>query len=89
VLLSSLLQVLPATSSWLPSLPHLESLVLLVFSLMAVHHLSRGKALADLLIPPGLVLTFAGAIVLTAHISQSWQAASCGRAWRRRRRNTS
>jgi len=39
---------------------------------MAVHHLSRGKALAVLLIPPGLVLvlTFVGAIVLTAHISQ-------------------
>ena len=40
--------------------------------LMAVHHLSWGKALAVLLIPLGivLVLTLAGTIVLTAHISQ-------------------
>jgi hypothetical protein len=38
---------------------------------MAVHHLSRGKALVVLLIPPGLVLvlTFVGAIVLTAPVS--------------------
>ena len=42
VLLSSLLQLIPATSSWLPYLPHLYSLVLLVLSLMAVHHLSWG-----------------------------------------------
>ena len=70
VLLSFLLQVLPATSSWLPYLPHLYSLVLLVLSLMAVHHLSRGKALAILLIPLGivLVLTFAGTIVLMTHV---------------------
>ena len=59
VLLSSLLEMFP-TTSWLPSLP-----------LMAVHHLSRGKALVVLLIPPGLVLvlTFVGAIVLTAPVS--------------------
>ena len=71
VLLSFLLQVLPATSNWLPYLPHLSSLVLLVLSLMAMHHLSRGKALAVLLIPPGIVLmlTFVGAIVLTAPVS--------------------
>jgi hypothetical protein len=70
VLLSFLLQVLPATSSWLPYLPHLYSLVLLVLSLMAVHHLSRGEALAVMLIPIGivLVLTFAGTIVLVTHV---------------------
>jgi hypothetical protein len=71
VLLSFLLQVLPATSSWLPYLPHLYSLVLLVLSLMAVHHLSRGKALAVMLIPLGivLVLILAGTIVLMAPVS--------------------
>jgi len=71
VLLSFLLQLLPATSSWLPYLPHLYSLVLLVLSLMAIHHLSRGKALAIVLIPLGivLVLTLAGTIVLMTHVS--------------------
>jgi len=71
VLLSSVLQLLPATSSWLPYLPHLYSLALLVLSLMAVHHLSWGKALAIVLIPLGivLVLTLAGTIVLMTHVS--------------------
>ena len=66
VLLSSLLQLIPATRSWLPYLPHLYSLVLLVLSLMAVHHLSWGKALAVLLIPFGslLVLVLIGTILL-------------------------
>lgn len=66
VLLSFLLQLLPATSSWLPYLPHLYSLVLLVLALMAVHHVSRGKALAIMLIPLGvlLVLTIGGIIIL-------------------------
>jgi len=38
---------------------------------MAVHHLSWGKALAVLLIPPGIVLTLtlAGTTVLTAPVS--------------------
>jgi hypothetical protein len=72
VLLSFLLQLLPATSSWLPYLPHLYSLVLLVPSLMAVHHLSWGKALAILLIPLGivLVLTFVGTIMLVTVVPQ-------------------
>lgn len=71
VLLSSLLELIPATSSWLPYLPHLYSLALLVLSLMAVHHLSKGKALAVLLIPLGtaLVLALAGTILLVTHIS--------------------
>ena len=66
VLLSSLLELLPATSSWLPYLPHLYSLALLVLSLRAVHHLSWGKALAVLLIPFGTLLVFAliGTILL-------------------------
>jgi hypothetical protein len=72
VLLSSVLQLIPATSSWLPYLPHLYNLVLLVLSLMAVHHLSWGKALAILLIPLGivLVLALAGSILLMTHVSQ-------------------
>jgi len=71
VLLGFLLQLLPATSNWLPYLPHLYSLALLVPSLMAVHHLSWGKALAIVLIPLGivLVLTLAGTIVLMTHVS--------------------
>jgi len=71
VLLSSLLELIPATSSWLPYLPHLYSLALLVLSLMAVHHLSRGKALAILLVPLGalLVLTLVGTIVLMTLVS--------------------
>jgi len=38
---------------------------------MAVHHLSRGKALAVLLIPPGIVLmlTLAGTILLMTPVS--------------------
>jgi hypothetical protein len=72
VLLSSLLQLIPATSSWLPYMPHLYSLVLLVLSLRAVHHLSWGKALAILLIPLGivLVLVLVGSILLMTRISQ-------------------
>ena len=58
VLLSSLLELFP-TTSWLPYLPHLYSLVLLVLSLMAVHHLSWGKALAIMLIPLGALLVLA------------------------------
>jgi hypothetical protein len=58
VLLSSLLQLIPATGSWLPYLPHLYSLVLLVLSIMAVHHLSWGKALVIILIPLCAVLVF-------------------------------
>jgi hypothetical protein len=67
VILSFLLQLIPATSSWLPYLPHLYSLALFVVSLMAVHHLSRGKALAVIFIPMSilLVLVLAGTIMLT------------------------
>jgi hypothetical protein len=67
VILSFLLQLIQATSSWLPYLPHLYSLVLFVVSLMAVHQLSRGKALAVLLIPIGilLLLVLVGTITLT------------------------
>ena len=72
VLLSFLLQLLPVTSSWLPYLPHLYSLVLFVLSLMAVHHLSWGKALAIVLIPLGIVfvLTFVGTIMLMTVVPQ-------------------
>jgi hypothetical protein len=47
VILSFLLQLIPATSSWLPYLPHLYSLVLFVVSLMAVHHLNKGSTRYD------------------------------------------
>jgi hypothetical protein len=66
VILSYLLLLVPATSSWLPYLPHLYSLVLFVISLMAVHQLSRGKAIAVMLIPISilLVLVLVGTIIL-------------------------
>ncbi|HWZ17210.1 MAG TPA: YIP1 family protein, partial [Ktedonobacteraceae bacterium] len=56
VILSYLLLLIPATSSWLPYLPHLYSLVLFAISLMAVHQLSRGKAIAVILIPISILL---------------------------------
>jgi hypothetical protein len=70
VILSFLLQLIPVTSSWLPYLPHLYSLVLFVVSLMAVHQLSRGKALAVILIPISilLVLVLVGTIILAVNV---------------------
>lgn len=70
VLLSSLLALIPATRSWLPYLPHLYGLVLLVLSLMAIHHLSWGKALTILLIPLGIVfvLTLVGTALLMTFV---------------------
>jgi hypothetical protein len=70
VILSYLLLLIPATSSWLPYVPHLYSLVLFVVSLMAVHQLSRGKALSVVLIPIGvlLVLILVGTIILSVNI---------------------
>lgn len=59
VLLSSVLMLLPATSSWLPYLPHLYGLMLLVVSHRVVHHLSTWRALVVLLIPLGIVLVLA------------------------------
>ena len=70
VILSYLLLLIPATSSWLPYLPHLYSLVLFVLSLIAVHQLSRGKAIAVILIPISilLVLVLVGTIILTVNV---------------------
>jgi len=70
VILSYLLLLIQATSSWLPYLPHLYSLVLFVLSLIAVHQLSRGKAIAVILIPVGILLLLAlvGTILLTTII---------------------
>jgi hypothetical protein len=70
VILSYLLLLIPATSSWLPYLPHLYSLVLFAISLMAVHQLSRGKAIAVILIPISilLVLVLVGTIILTVNV---------------------
>jgi hypothetical protein len=67
VILSYLLLLIQATSSWLPYLPHLYSLVLFVLSLIAVHQLSRGKAIAVIFIPICILLLLAlvGAILLT------------------------
>ena len=70
VILSYLLLLIPATSSWLPYLPHLYSLVLFAISLMAVHQLSRGKAIAVILIPISilLVLVLDGIIILAVNV---------------------
>ncbi len=70
VILSYLLLLIPVTSSWLPYLPHLYSLVLFVISLMAVHQLSRGKAIAVILIPISilLVLVLVGTIILAVNV---------------------
>ena len=67
VILSYLLVLIQATSSWLPYLPHLYSLVLFVLSLIAVHQLSWGKAIAVILIPICILLLLAlvGTILLT------------------------
>lgn len=51
VILSYLLLLLPATSGWLPYLPHLYSLVLMVLALCAVHNFSAGRAIITLLLP--------------------------------------
>jgi hypothetical protein len=56
VLLSSLLLLIPATSSWLPYLPHIYSLILVVLAIRAVHHLSTGKAIAVIILPAVIVL---------------------------------
>jgi hypothetical protein len=70
VILSYLLLLIPVTSGWLPYLPHLYSLVLFVISLMAVHQLSRGKAIAVILIPISilLVLVLVGTIILAVNV---------------------
>ena len=75
VILSYLLLLIPATSSWLPYLPHLYSLVLFVISLMAVHQLSRGKAIAVILIPISilLVLVLVGSIILAVNVQHEHQ----------------
>ncbi|GCE15934.1 Yip1 family protein [Tengunoibacter tsumagoiensis] len=59
VLLSSLLQLIPATTNWLPYLPHLYSLVLVFFALKGIHDLTSGKALTIILLPLGLLLLLA------------------------------
>lgn len=70
VILSYLLLLIPVTSSWLPYFPHLYSLVLFVISLMAVHQLSRGKAIAVVLIPISilLVVVLVGIIILAVNV---------------------
>ena len=70
VILSYLLLLIQATSSWLPYLPHLYSLVLFVLSLIAVHQLSWGKAIAVIFIPVCILLLLAlvGTILLTIFV---------------------
>jgi hypothetical protein len=74
VILSFLLQLIPVTSSWLPYLPHLYSLVLFVVSLMAVHQLSKRKALVVILIPICmlLLLVLVGSIILTIIVQHQY-----------------
>lgn len=43
VLLSSLLQLIPDTKAWLPYIPHLYSIFLLLCSMKAIHHLTRNR----------------------------------------------
>ena len=71
VILSYLLLLIQATSSWLPYLPHLYSLVLFVLSLIAVHQLSKGKAIAVIFIPICILLLLAlvGALLLTTIVA--------------------
>lgn len=68
VLLSDLLLLIPATSSWLPYIPHLYALVLSVFMLKGVHNLSTGRAIATLLLPAVvlLLLVIAGSLVIAS-----------------------
>jgi hypothetical protein len=70
VILSYLLLLIQATSNWLPYLPHIYSLVLFVLSLIAVHKLGRGKAIAVIVIPICLLLllAFVGTILLANFI---------------------
>jgi hypothetical protein len=70
VLLSSLLQLIPATRNWLPYLPHIYSLILLVLSIRAVQHVSLGRAIGILVIALGIafVLVIIGIVVLAAFV---------------------
>ncbi|GCF10638.1 Yip1 family protein [Dictyobacter arantiisoli] len=43
VLLSSVLQLIPGTTSWLPYLPHLYSVYLLILSMQAIHKFKRAQ----------------------------------------------
>lgn len=71
VILSYLLLLLPATSSWLPYLPHVYSLVLMILALRAVHTFSTGRAIITLLLPvvalPLLIVIGAVLYVALAH----------------------
>lgn len=68
VILSYLLLLLPATSSWLPYLPHVYSLVLMILALRAVHNFSTGRAIITLLLSVIilLLLIIIGAVLYVA-----------------------
>ncbi|GHO81266.1 hypothetical protein KSD_90370 [Ktedonobacter sp. SOSP1-85] len=68
VILSYLLLLLPATSSWLPYLPHVYSLVLMILALRAVHNFLTGRAIITLLLPVValLLLIVIGAVLYVA-----------------------
>ena len=74
VILSYLLLLIRATSNWLPYLPHIYSLVLFVLSLIAVHQLSRGKAIAVIVIPICLLLllAFVGTILVANFVHRQY-----------------
>lgn len=68
VVLSYLLLLLPATSSWLPYLPHVYSLLLMVLVLRAIHSFSNGRAIITFLLPVValLLLIVVGAVLYVA-----------------------
>jgi hypothetical protein len=63
-ILSKLLALIPGIGRILNSVLSLYGVVLQVFVIMAVHRLSRGKAIATILIPVVTIGTVAGAIFL-------------------------
>ncbi|GHO59438.1 YIP1 family protein [Ktedonobacter robiniae] len=65
VILSYLLLLLPATSSWLSYLPHVYTLVLMILALRAVHNFLTGRAIITMLLPVGalLLLIVIGAVL--------------------------
>ncbi|HLX58641.1 MAG TPA: Yip1 family protein [Ktedonobacteraceae bacterium] len=63
-ILSKLLALIPGVGRILNSILSLYGIVIQVFAFMAVHRLSRGKAIATILIPLVAIGVFAGAIFL-------------------------
>jgi len=63
-ILSKLLALIPGVGRILNSILSLYGIVLQVFVIMAVHRLSRGKAIATILIPVVTIGVIAGVVFL-------------------------